>query len=178
MDNREAASVLARVAWMRKKLTELEEEAKRHLDLQPGERAMAVLPNGIQVGYVAEVGGAKTIIIEDETRFAEWVAERWPTEVVTAVRKSFLAAKKEAIHKLGALLDPATGEVCPYLSVGKNADYAKVTLDVINADVAMMALASNMPLGQLITLELEEKNDHTENTSGEEADSAARGGRY
>lgn len=113
-------TVAAKVAvykWIRELATWLEKEMKAELadEMKPGDRQLAMLA-GENVGTIAMVNARRLFDATDEDRLAEWVAKRWPDQVVMRVRPEFLEDLKRRARQFGALIDE-DGEVCPWAGV-------------------------------------------------------------
>lgn len=95
----------------------------------PGDRNAAKLPNGTVVAAVALNNGATRANITDEAAYLAWVQKTHPNEIETVVRvkKDFTERAKAVARKLGAPVDPATGEEIPGMVVDQGEPYAKVT---------------------------------------------------
>jgi hypothetical protein len=118
MDSRQAAGVLAQCKWLRDQIKIQEDAAKAVLqrELRGGERAVAELPDGTELGSVTMAQGAKSMQIDNEAGFIAWVASKYPSEIERAVRPAFVKQCAEKVKELGHLPD-ANGVPCPHVSL-------------------------------------------------------------
>ena len=97
---------------------ELKDEAKQELQgLEVGD-AVAGRFDGQVIAKATKTKGRAKLIVSDDEGFAQWVASRWPTEVLVqqVVNGAFLKVlEKDALDK-GALIDEV-GDVCPFVEV-------------------------------------------------------------
>jgi hypothetical protein len=108
---RNAAVVLAMCSWARKRLTEVEERAKDAADVSFPEEKTAGVIDGTVVSYTQRIQKRPELKILNPGDFTDWVAKRWPTEIIMTVRESFLPVLREIATEHGALIDQ-DGEVC------------------------------------------------------------------
>ena len=124
MTNRRAAAKLAVCKWIRDQVGKWEDEAKAELsDMVAGDRQAAQLA-GYQIGTVGMYEGKRDFRVIDDSRFGEWVAERWPEEVehIVQVRPDFRRVLAARAREHGALIDK-DGEVCPWAELRHGEPY-------------------------------------------------------
>ncbi|OYN76834.1 hypothetical protein [Mycolicibacterium sphagni] len=130
MMRREAAQILAMVAWTKRQLGKIEARAKAEIDVQFAEEKIAatveVDGKPVVVGYTQMVQPKPQLQVTDPEKFVQWVAERWPTEIVESVRESFLPVLKERCVD-GILIDDQ-GEPCPFASLTDPDPYSRTFL--------------------------------------------------
>jgi hypothetical protein len=149
MSDRSAATRLAVCKWLRDQIHEWECEAKAELvqaGMIPRDREAAMLGR-IPIGEVTYCQGRRSFDVVFPDKFAQWVAERWPTEVETmlVVNPAFVEGKlKSKAMKLGALIDDE-GEVCPYVEIGRGNPYFMAS----NTDDAGIAIGAMLERGQI-----------------------------
>lgn len=103
----------------------------------------ADLPNGTTVATVSLTSGGSSLYVDNEAAFVAWVAEQYPTEVVTTVRESFKKAflASGLTEAGGAIVDPKTGEIVPGLAERSKAPYISVRFKTGGRDEVRKALA-------------------------------------
>lgn len=147
---RDAAAILGLCQFVKKQIGKIEDEAKAVADVSFPDEKVAGVYAGAVVSHTFR-GSRKPkdpFVIKDEAAFVAWVAERWPTEVTAAIRKSFLdvLAQKAAEH--GAIVDDA-GEVCEHAELAEPISYIATYLDRTAAEKLAPLLA--VPLAELPT---------------------------
>jgi hypothetical protein len=115
-------------------------------ELEPGDRKVARLASGIEVGSVTFTRGRASAGVINPRTLTEWVAANYPDEMEQQIRPTFLTAILEASKKAGVPMTP-DGTVVPGIWVGFTEPYlaAKPT----NVD----ALVDAIRAGQLLALE-------------------------
>lgn len=106
------------------------------------ERVGAYLPDGTKMAAVGYSGGRVTARIADEGAALAWCLRNHPDEVVTvqAIRPAYLKLLLDRAKSEGYGLDATTGEVLPFIEVGKGDPYITVTTTEMGRD-RMAALA-------------------------------------
>lgn len=128
--NTEEANRLITIAVLKKKLAELEAELRHDAacGLDPGDKKHAKIGDH-RIGQVWLTDPEPSWRVTDSARFAEWVAENAPDEIVTvtSVRASF----EKAIRDQGGYINPETGEVeeVPGLALVKGSPTLTVKAD-------------------------------------------------
>ena len=163
MTNRRAAAKLAVCKWIRDQVGKWEDEAKAELsDMVAGDRQAAQLA-GYQIGTVGMYEGKRDFRVIDDSRFGEWVAERWPEEVehIVQVRPDFRRVLAARAREHGALIDNA-GEVCPwaelrhgepYLMTRTNRDMDAVVQDLLYKGYTIESIIRELPEGDVSSFE-------------------------
>jgi hypothetical protein len=146
-------ATLALCKWLRDRIQDWETEAKASLEMVAGERKAAVV-NGMQIGYLTLANGKRSTEV-DEVGFVEWVEERWPMEVVSAVQPAFRRKLLDGALKRGALID-GDGEVCDAVTVTKGEPYPTTQLGP-EADICVAELLNKGRIGFHGFKELEAK---------------------
>src|SRR5689334_6568275 len=108
-----------------------------------GERKAASI-NGSHLGFVTLAKGKRSTHV-DEDAFTEWIEERYPMEIVKAVRPAFRKKMLDYALKHGALIDGA-GEVCEAVTVTAGEPYPVTQLSE-DASIAISALLAKGQLG-------------------------------
>lgn len=100
------AATLLLCKWLRDRIKDWEAEAKRSLELLPGERKAAVV-DGQVLGHISMAKGRTTAHVADETALLAYVKAHHPTEieVTEQVRPAFLKQMLDTAAKRGAFLD-------------------------------------------------------------------------
>ena len=120
--------------------------------MKPGERAVAALADGTEVGGVTVGRPAVSASVVNADEFMRWVENDHPDEIVGTVRESFKAAVLAECKKAGAAVT-RHGEVVPGVRVGYgsasyrpsyNEEHLPEFLDAIRANRDL--LLSSMPL--------------------------------
>ena len=163
MTNRRAAAKLAVCKWIRDQVGKWEDEARAELsDMVAGDRQAAQLA-GYQIGTVGMYEGKRDFRVIDDSRFGEWVAERWPEEVehIVQVRPDFRRVLAARAREHGALIDNA-GEVCPwaelrhgepYLMTRTNRDMDAVVQDLLYKGYTIESIIRDLPEGDVGSFE-------------------------
>ncbi|MDM2015305.1 DUF550 domain-containing protein [Mycobacteroides abscessus] len=150
---RDAAQVLAMISWVRKQLKKVEVEANSRAEVEfPEEKVKAhvvIDGNKVEVSSTTRVQPSAKLKVEDADRLAVWVQQRWPTEIVPAVRPSFLTqlAADMAMNN-GCLID-ADGEVCPWIGMEAPSAYTTTRL-LKDADQHLAQLLGRRSLADLM----------------------------
>jgi hypothetical protein len=166
MKRRDAAQALALIGWIRQQLKRIEATYKDSADVPfVGEKiAGSVLGEDgkpVVVSYTQHCKNSDEFRILDEDAFVAWVQERYPTEIVTTVRKSFLDnVLKPSAFQMGALIDN-DGEACQSVEVWPGGGYLRTNL-VKGADDAIAPLLASLSLADLIKAIEEEVDQPTE----------------
>jgi hypothetical protein len=79
------------------------------------ERVRVTDDDGNNLGAVSLAVGKPRAKVVDDRAFTAWVIERYPAEVVTAIREAFAKKLLDGATAAGDPVDPSTGE--PYLTV-------------------------------------------------------------
>jgi hypothetical protein len=100
---------------------------KRHV-----ERVGAFLPDGTKLAAVGHSNGRKSVKVTDEAAALAWAEKNYPDEVQTvrAIRPAFLKKLLDVAASLpvgSEGLDPATGQVLPFIEVLQGSPYVTVT---------------------------------------------------
>jgi hypothetical protein len=160
---RDAAVVLAMVAYVKKRLAKIEEYARDYADVSFAEEKTAGVVNGKVVSYTSRVTRrpAEPFTILDKDGFARWVGERWPTEVVMTVRPSFLTRLAEIAARYGGTLIDEAGEVCEFVKVNDPVLYTRTSLTK-DAEEVLKPLLGNETLDSLPGFIEQEDHDDDE----------------
>lgn len=134
---------LALCSWLKKQIRQWEAEAKAELSMQPGERKAAAI-GAKPLGFVTLARGKRSTHVDDEA-FVQWVADRWPGEIVQSVRPAFRTKMLDLAVKRGALIDDQ-GEVCEAVTVSYGEPYPTTQLSD-EADITIAALLAKGALG-------------------------------
>lgn len=108
---REAAVVLAMCAWAKKAISKIEDGAKAIADVSFPEEKTAGVVDGTVVSYTQRIQKRPELRILNPGAFTDWVAARWPDEIETTVRESWITRLRDMALEHGALID-SQGEVC------------------------------------------------------------------
>lgn len=151
MSRRDAAQVLAMVAWVRQKLTAIQKEANTRVDVvYAGEALHASVGDQVISNTVRVQHGPKIRFDEDPVRFAEWVQQRWPTEIVPSVRESFLDVLKDRMLATdGEVLADDAGEICQWVEIEHPDPYTRTSLNK-NANEALAPLLEKRSMTDLL----------------------------
>lgn len=135
MSRRDAALILGMVAWTRQQLKKIEERARVEVDVKYAEEKLCATVDDVVVASTSRVQPSPKLRVEDEVRFAEWVQERWPTEVVPHVNDSF---RGELLQRMldsdAGVLEDANGEVCMWVELDDPTPYTTTRLAKGGAD--------------------------------------------
>lgn len=150
---REAAQVLGMISWVRKQLKRIEADANERAEVEfPEEKIKGFIvidDKKVEVSSTTRVQPSAKIKVEDPDRLAQWVQKRWPTEIVPAVRTSFLAQMSaDMVANDGCLVD-AEGEVCPWVGLELPNAYTTTRL-LKDADQHLAELLGRRSLADLI----------------------------
>ncbi|WP_154021769.1 hypothetical protein [Mycobacteroides abscessus] len=154
-NRRDAAQILAMISWVRKQLKRIEATANERADVEfADEKVKAhVVIDGqkVEVSSTTRVQPSAKLKVEDPDRLAAWVQQRWPTEIVPAVRPSFLA---QIVPKMaatdGCLIDD-DGEICPWVGLELPNAYTTTRL-LKGADENLSNLLEHRSLADLMRL--------------------------
>lgn len=107
MARRNAALILGMVAFVRQQLKRIEERARVEVDVRYPEEKICATVDDVVVASTSRVQPSPKLKVEDEVRFAEWVRERWPDEIVPHVGEAFRGELLQRMleHPLGVLED-------------------------------------------------------------------------
>ena len=127
---RDAAAILAMCAYVKKRIAKIEEAARDTADVTYPEEKTAGTVGGRVVSYTTRLSSRprELFTILDDTGFIEWVAQRFPTEIVNTVRPSFLTVLAEKAHATSGVLIDDQGEVCEAVKVNDPTVYTRTTL--------------------------------------------------
>lgn len=149
MNRREAAQVLAMCSWVRKQVSKIEDNAKIIADVSfPDEKTAAVV-DGTVVSYTSRVSRKPELEVLDETGFVCWVAQHFPTEIVSSVRPAFLTMLRDQALTTGFVLGPG-GEVCDSVRLAEPVVYTQTRL-AKGADDVLAPKLSGLKLADLPT---------------------------
>jgi hypothetical protein len=90
------------------------------------ERVRVVDVDGDNLGAVTLNAGRKSAKVTDPAEFTAWVADRYPGEMVQAVRESFVKKLLDAATAENVPVDTATGEVIPGVEIVAGEPYLTV----------------------------------------------------
>lgn len=109
------------------------------------ERVRVTDADGDNLGTVSLSAGRASAKLTDPAAFTAWVAERYPSEMVQAVRGSFTGKVLEQATALGEAVDQATGEVIPGVEIVTGDPYVTVRPnDLARTRMRAMLLASGL----------------------------------
>jgi hypothetical protein len=147
---REAAVVLAMTAWVKKRISKIEEQARAVADVSYPDEKTAAVVEGKVVSYTSRVSRrpAALFTILDEPGFADWIQRRWPTEVEIAIRPAFLSSLAERAERHDGILIDDDGEVCPHVKLNDPIVYTKSYLQKC-ADEVLAPLLADLTLETL-----------------------------
>lgn len=127
-DNLRDAAFRAGVWQMlEQKAKAMKDAAKAELSaLEPGDRVTGKW-HGQPVASATMSNGHSKLVIDDYAGFAQWVASRWPTEVVLqqTVNTAFINVLEKSALRDGALIDEQ-GDVCPFAEIVESSPYISV----------------------------------------------------
>jgi hypothetical protein len=157
-DQRALAVQLIALRVLAERVRERADRVKAELAavLDVGDRKTARLANGVDVGSITYTNGRTTVRVVNERALADWVADRYPDEVVPQVRASTLQAIKDATVRAGLPMMPdGTADVPglqivdgePYLSARPKADALPVLVDAIRANQILVLSEGGEPDG-------------------------------
>lgn len=119
-----AAKVLADVAKQR--TAAAREQLTAHMRDTGTERVRVSGDDGRDLGAVSLARGRLLARVCDEAAFMKWVADRYPTEVVTVVRPAFVQRLMAEATTLQDPVDRQTGEVIPGVELIRGEPYLTV----------------------------------------------------
>lgn len=152
---RDAAQILALVAWVSKQLKRIKEEANARADVEfPDEKVkghLVIDGKKVEISSTSRVQKAPKLVLDaaDAESFARWVEKRWPTEVVPAVRQSFLSQLVSRMAASGGCLVDDDGVVCPFVSLESPDPYTTTWL-LKGADEHLSELLGQRSLADLV----------------------------
>lgn len=95
------------------------------------ERVGAYMPDGTKIGAVGYSAGNITAKVTDEGAAVAWAMRKYPDEIVSAVRSSFLKMLTEHAKKACEAgekgVDPYDGEELPFIEVTRGAAFVTAT---------------------------------------------------
>lgn len=126
--------------WLKDRIRDWETEAKRLLELLPGERKAAVV-DGQVLGHVSMAKGRTTARVANETALLAYVKSHHPTEieVTEQIRPAFLKQLLDNAVKRGAFLG-ADGVVIDGLIDIVQGDPYPISKTAEDADIVIAAL--------------------------------------
>lgn len=124
---REAAVVLAMCAWAKKAISKVEDAAKLVADVSFPEEKTAGVVNDVVVSYTQRIQKRPELKILNPGAFTDWVAARWPEEIETTVRESWITRLRDMALEHGALVD-TEGEVCTHCELIDGTTYTMTRL--------------------------------------------------
>jgi cell division ATPase FtsA len=136
-------ATLALCKWLRDRIRAWEAQAKADLSMTAGERKAAAI-GGAHLGFVTLARGKRSTDVDDEA-LAEWVEQRWPSEIVKTVRPAFRKKLLDQALNRGAVID-GDGVVCDAVTVSHGDPYPTTQLDA-EADIAISVLLSQGRIG-------------------------------
>ena len=152
-NRRDAAQILAMISWVRKQLKKIEMEANQRAEVEFSEekiKAHVVIGNTkVEVSSTTRVQPSAKLKVEDPDRLALWVQKRWPTEILPAVRPSFLAQITVDMAANDGCLVDAEGEVCPWAGLELPNAYTTTRL-LKDADRHLAELLGRRSLADLV----------------------------
>ncbi|MDM2350545.1 Uncharacterised protein [Mycobacteroides abscessus subsp. abscessus] len=152
-NRRDAAQILAMVSWVRKQLKRIEATANERADVEFSEEKVKghVVIDGekVEVSSTTRVQLGPKLKVEDPDRLAAWVQQRWPTEIVPAVRPSFLAQIVPRMAATNGCLIDDDGEVCPWVGLERPNPYTTTRL-LKGADDNLSNLLERRSLADLL----------------------------
>jgi hypothetical protein len=143
---RDAAAVLGLCQWLKKQIAAVEDAAKAVADVSFPDEKIAGVYAGQVVSHTYR-GSRKPrepFTIKDEAAFVAWVAQRWPTEVVGAIRKSFLENLLANAVEHGGFIVDDQGEVCEHAEMAEPVSYLATYLDRNAAEVLAPLMAVSL----------------------------------
>ncbi|MBF9328516.1 hypothetical protein [Mycobacteroides chelonae] len=152
-NRRDAAQILAMVSWVRKQLKRIEATANERADVEFSEEKVKghVVIGGekVEVSSTTRVQQGPKLKVEDPDRLAAWVQQRWPTEIVPAVRPSFLAQIVPRMAATDGCLVDDDGEICPWVGLELPNAYTTTRL-LKDADAHMSELLAKRSITDLV----------------------------
>lgn len=115
-----------------------------------GSERVRVKDNDVDYGTLVLASGSRRAQVTDEKAFVDWVAERYPDEMVLLVRPAFRERLLSSATKLGDPVDPDTGELIPGVEISQGAPYLTVRPSSVAKERMRAALSSQglLMLGQ------------------------------
>lgn len=152
-NRRDAAQILAMISWVRKQLKRIEATANERADVEFSEEKVKghVVIDGerVEVSSTTRVQLGPKLKVEDPDRLAAWVQQRWPTEIVPAVRPSFLAQIVPRMAAADGCLVDDDGEVCPWVGLERPNPYTRTSL-LKDADAHLSGLLGQRSINDLM----------------------------
>lgn len=121
-------------------------KAELAASLDVGDRKTATLDDSTKVGSISYAAGKTSAKITNDRALTEWVAERYPDEIMTQVRPAFLTSLLEAAKKAGAAVDVQTGELLPGVELGTSQPYLSVRPDPAGIPALVDAIRASREL--------------------------------
>lgn len=147
MSRREATQILAMCSWVRKQISKVEDRAKIAADVTYADEKAAAVIDDTVVAYTSRVSRKPELEILDDLGFVTWVAEHYPTEIVSTVRPAFQAMLRDQALTTGFILGPG-GEVCEFAKLADPVEYTTTRL-VKDADTVLAPKLSGLTLADL-----------------------------
>lgn len=162
-ERRTAALTLGMIQWTRKQLKRIEAVAQERADVEFSDEKIkghVELDDNtkIEVSSTTRVQPSPKLKIEDPERLAQWVQLRWPTEIVPAVRESFLAQLVPKMAAADGMLIDENGEVCPFIGLESPSQYITTRL-LKDADAHLGPMLETRSLADLIRFISEDATD-------------------
>lgn len=150
---RDAAQILAMTSWVRKQLKRIEATANERAEVEFSEEKVKghVVIGGekVEVSSTTRVQPSVKLKVEDPDRLAAWVQQRWPTEIVPAVRPSFLAQIVPRMAATDGCLVDDDGEICPWVGLELPNAYTTTRL-LKDADAHLSELLAKRSITDLV----------------------------
>lgn len=104
----------------------------------------------VDYGTLVMVPGSRRAQVADDKAFVDWVAKRYPDEMVLLVRPAFRDRLLATATRLGDPVDSETGEVIPGVEISQGDPYLTVRPSAVAKERMRSALAANglLALGQ------------------------------
>jgi len=144
---RDAAAILGLCQFVKKQIGKIEDAAKAVADVSfPDEKVAGVYAGRVvSHTYRGSRKPREPFTIKDEAAFVAWVAERWPSEITAAIRKSFLdnVLIANATEHGGFIIDDQ-GEVCEHAELAEPVQYIATYVDKNAAEHLQPLLAVSL----------------------------------
>ncbi|OHU23425.1 hypothetical protein BKG77_07110 [Mycobacteroides chelonae] len=162
MERRTAALTLGMIQWTRKQLKRIEAVAQERADVEFSDEKIKghveIDNTKIEVSSTTRVQPSLKLKVEDPERLAQWVQLRWPTEIVPAVRESFLSQLVPKMAAADGMLIDDNGEVCPFICLESPNQYITTRL-LKDADAHLGPMLETRSLADLIRYISEDATD-------------------